>query len=449
VVGLTGYAFYLSVKSVAFTGPELEMFNMRRDQSLGLCFRSLGCGPADFTRKSNTLRKFAAASLLIMALAHRGWTQDSPETVFRPPKGSHFAIVLFQDLQCPMCARTAPLIEKASREYRIPVVLHDFPLPMHTWSRQAAVIARYFDTHSKALGIEFRDCIFQHQPDINPENLNAYAKEFASEHDVDFPVVPDPEGRIAALVDADFDLGKAIKISHIPMVYLVSSEHPETPYSEVNDSSQLSALIAVMIPERAVVSSTPLQSASQAVCPNLTGGNVVITKEHQKKGTAVEAETESDVLDLSATMNALAGNMTSRTPSVANDLGRRSDTSSKVDSDSSAGTVRNSPSQGSQYVDGIPPGQCTRDEYTAGNLWIINRCNKSVTVMWTTDSGNGWGTTDIGADGRQMVSAAGVGYTRKDGRVWLFTCPQGAVPVMPNGSEISSTNYKGTFKCHK
>jgi protein-disulfide isomerase len=89
--------------------------------------------------------------------------QDTLDSVLRPPKGSQVAIVVFEDLQCPMCRRTAPLVEQASKTYKIPVVRHDFPLPMHNWSYQAAVMARYFDTHSKALGNEFRDYIFENQ----------------------------------------------------------------------------------------------------------------------------------------------------------------------------------------------------------------------------------------------------------------------------------------------
>lgn len=81
----------------------------------------------------------------------------------RPPKGARVAIVVFEDLQCPDCRRAAPLVEEASKTYKIPVVRHDFPLPFHTWSYDAAILARYFDTHSKALGNEFRDYIFSNQ----------------------------------------------------------------------------------------------------------------------------------------------------------------------------------------------------------------------------------------------------------------------------------------------
>ena len=58
--------------------------------------------------------------------------QDVPE-VLRPPKGAQVAIVVFEDLQCPQCGRVAPLLSQASRTYKIPLVQHDFPLPMHNW----------------------------------------------------------------------------------------------------------------------------------------------------------------------------------------------------------------------------------------------------------------------------------------------------------------------------
>src|SRR5579864_9318529 len=125
--------------------------------------------------------------------------QETADSVLRPPKGSQVAIVVFEDLQCPMCRRTAPLVEQASKTYKIPVVRHDFPLPMHNWSYQAAVMARYFDTHSKAMGNEFRDYIFENQLEVNPQNLRGYAEKFATEHKVDLPFVLDPGGKLAAL----------------------------------------------------------------------------------------------------------------------------------------------------------------------------------------------------------------------------------------------------------
>jgi len=188
-------------------------------------------------------------AVIAVAGAVRVSAQDTVDSVLRPPKGSQVAIVVFEDLQCPMCRRTAPLVEQASKNYKIPVVRHDFPLPMHNWSYQAAVMARYFDTHSKALGNEFRDYIFENQLEVDPQNLRAYAEKFATVHKVDLPFVLDPQGKLAAQVNADRDLGKAIKLDHTPTVYIVSSRNPNKPYVEVKDNSQLYLTIDNMMKE--------------------------------------------------------------------------------------------------------------------------------------------------------------------------------------------------------
>jgi protein-disulfide isomerase len=194
----------------------------------------------------NLLRFFLLPCLLFMVIPHAP-AQGGINPALRPPKGIPVAIVVFEDLQCPQCRRTAPLLEEASKTYKIPVVRHDFPLPMHNWSYQAAVMARYFDTHSRTLGNEFRDYIFANQLEINPQNLRGYAERFAAAHKVDFPFVIDPENKLAALVNADRDTGKAINLQHTPTVYIVSSRHPDKPFVEVKDNNQLYSLIDDMM----------------------------------------------------------------------------------------------------------------------------------------------------------------------------------------------------------
>lgn len=190
-----------------------------------------------------------AVLVLVFAAGLCAAAADSVNPVLRPPKGVEVAIVVFEDLQCPQCRRVSPILEQASKTYKIPLVRHDFPLPMHNWSYDAAVMARYFDATSKTLGNEFRDYIFSNQFEINPQNLRGYAEKFAAAHKVDFPFVVDPQGKYAAEVNADRDLGKAIKLDHTPTVYVVSTRHPDKPYVEMKDSSQLYALIDAMMKE--------------------------------------------------------------------------------------------------------------------------------------------------------------------------------------------------------
>jgi len=105
---------------------------------------------------NRTLVRFAFFLAIFASVA---LAQDSVNPALRPPKGSQIAIVVFEDLQCPQCRREAPLVAQAGKTYKIPVVRHDFPLPMHNWSFEAAVIAHYFDSRSRQLGLDFRDYI--------------------------------------------------------------------------------------------------------------------------------------------------------------------------------------------------------------------------------------------------------------------------------------------------
>jgi protein-disulfide isomerase len=183
--------------------------------------------------------------LLFLASVTAAFAEDVPEAL-RPPKGAQVALVVFEDLQCPDCRRAAPLVAQAGQTYKIPVVRHDFPLPMHNWSFEAAVLARYFDTHSKILGNAFRDSVFEHQLEITPGNLHGFAEKFAAEHKVDLPFVVDPAGKLAALVIADRELGKSINLQHTPTIFVVSNKRAGKPFVEVVDRSQLYALIDSM-----------------------------------------------------------------------------------------------------------------------------------------------------------------------------------------------------------
>src|SRR5208337_4886497 len=185
---------------------------------------------------NTTLVRLAFSVVLLAAVA---FAQDSVNPALRPPKGAQIAIVVFEDLQCPQCRREAPVVRQAAATYKIPVVRHDFPLPMHNWSFDAAVMAHYFDSRSRQLGLDFRDYIFEHQPEIFPKNLRQFAEKFAVDHKVDLPFVVDPQGKFAAEVKAEQDLGKTLNLQHTPTIYVVSSKPKGHPFVEVDRSDQL------------------------------------------------------------------------------------------------------------------------------------------------------------------------------------------------------------------
>jgi protein-disulfide isomerase len=167
-------------------------------------------------------------------------------SALKPPPGSKVAIVIFEDLQCPDCARAHPLVHEVAKAQNIPVVRHDFPLPKHDWSFQAAVIARYFETRSEKLAEGWRMYCYTHQDELSPENLTQNAKKYADANNVQLPFVMDPDGKLAAKVKADFALGQKIGIQHTPTIWVVGNTTTAEPFVEVVDRSQMSALIDKM-----------------------------------------------------------------------------------------------------------------------------------------------------------------------------------------------------------
>ena len=167
-------------------------------------------------------------------------------SALKPPPGSKVAVVIFEDLQCPDCARAHPLVHEVAKAQNVPVVRHDFPLPKHDWSFQAAVIARYFETKSDKLAEGWRMYCYTHQDELTPDNLTAAAKKYADANNVQLPFVMDPDGKLAAKVKADFALGQKIGIQHTPTIWVVGNTTTAEPFVEVVDRSQMSALIDKM-----------------------------------------------------------------------------------------------------------------------------------------------------------------------------------------------------------
>ena len=152
------------------------------------------------------LAAFLLLSGLTAQFAGAQATTVHDPAALKPPPGARVAIVEFEDMECPDCARANPLLKDAAAQYHIPWVRHDFPLPFHAWSFDAAVYARWFDTKSKKLGDDFRDAVFANQNlidvagETSPETpagpttaaaaaIHNFAEKFAQEHGLALPFV--------------------------------------------------------------------------------------------------------------------------------------------------------------------------------------------------------------------------------------------------------------------
>lgn len=209
------------------------------------------------------------ALLLVVPAARAQFSGGAPTTpvhdaaALKPPPGAKVAMVEFDDMECPMCAETNPLLIQAQAKYHIPWVRHDFPLPFHPWSFQAAVYARWFDTRGKDLGDEYRNAVFANQPSIETrQELFAFTQKFAASHGQQLPFMVDPQGKLAAEVKADQQLGQRIGVEHTPTIWIVTSGGKGAPYREVLNNDQLFQMIDQALADtRSVTAKTATRTA--------------------------------------------------------------------------------------------------------------------------------------------------------------------------------------------
>ena len=148
-------------------------------------------------------------------------------SMIKPPAGAPVAIYEFEDLECPACARAFPIVHAAIDHYKIPLVRHDFPLSMHVWSRDAAIIARYIqDKIDPKAAEDYRRAVFAAQTSIaSKDDLQRFTQKYFQSHGRAMPFVIDPTGQFAKEVQADYDLGVKIGLTQTPTIFVVTQKN--------------------------------------------------------------------------------------------------------------------------------------------------------------------------------------------------------------------------------
>jgi protein-disulfide isomerase len=145
-------------------------------------------------------------------------------TILRPPAGSKVAIIVFEDLGCPACARAHPIERQVAEQYHVPLLRYDFPLAQHIWTFDGAVYARYLqDKVSPRLADQYRSDVFVAQMSISSkDDLKQFTEHWMQQHGQKMPFVVDPGGALARKVQADYDLGKRLNVEWTPTLVVVT-----------------------------------------------------------------------------------------------------------------------------------------------------------------------------------------------------------------------------------
>jgi protein-disulfide isomerase len=180
----------------------------------------------------------------IPALAQTAFRDTS---MLRAPANAKVAIYEFEDLECPACAHAFPIVHTAVEHYKIPLIRHDFPLQMHIWSFDAAVIARYIqDKISPEAAEDYRRAVFANQISIaTKDDLTAFTQKYFQSHGRVMPFVVDPNGLFTAEVHADQTLGERVGLTQTPSIFIVTHKG----YTQVTDVSRLYSMLDTAIAE--------------------------------------------------------------------------------------------------------------------------------------------------------------------------------------------------------
>ncbi|HEX4039269.1 MAG TPA: thioredoxin domain-containing protein [Acidobacteriaceae bacterium] len=179
-------------------------------------------------------------SLIAVAAPAQDVLHPQDTSALHPPPGAKIAVVEFADLECPSCGMENPVIMQAVEKYHVAWVRHDYPLPQHNWSFQAAVNARWFDTKSKKLGDDYRNAVFASQASIETKSdLANFTQKFARDHGVALPFVMDPQGKLTAEVKADRALGDRMGIHETPTAWVVT----EHGYKQITNFNNLYSML--------------------------------------------------------------------------------------------------------------------------------------------------------------------------------------------------------------
>jgi hypothetical protein len=167
---------------------------------------------------------FAPATLNAQFLGQAGHDGFHDTTILRPPDGTKVAMIVFEDLGCPACARAHPYEMETVAKTHVKLLRYDFPLPAHIWTFDGAVFARYIQEKiSPKLADQFRTDVFASQQMIgSKEDLYQFAAQWLKTHGHTMPSQIDPTGALAKEVQADVDLGKRLNVEFTPTVVVVT-----------------------------------------------------------------------------------------------------------------------------------------------------------------------------------------------------------------------------------
>lgn len=142
-------------------------------------------------------------------------TADAPT---RGPANAPVTIVIFDDFQCPYCAKAEPLVKEVLSAYpdQVRLVFKNFPLGMHKYARAAATAALAAERQGKFWTLH--DLLFANYSSLNPQKIDQLAEQAGLDMEQFETDRKDP--RLQQQINADLQEGQKIGVRGTPTIFI-------------------------------------------------------------------------------------------------------------------------------------------------------------------------------------------------------------------------------------
>lgn len=139
-------------------------------------------------------------------------------SAIKGPVDAPVTVMVFDDFQCPYCARLVPMIEKVMETYptQVRVVFKHFPLNMHKFARQAAIASIAARNQGKFW--QLHDQLFANYNQLNEEKIRELAASVGLDMERFDKDIENPA--LQQEISADMQLGTSSGVRGTPAVYI-------------------------------------------------------------------------------------------------------------------------------------------------------------------------------------------------------------------------------------
>lgn len=135
-------------------------------------------------------------------------------------------VVEFGDFQCPACGALHPVLKAVKQQFtdkNVRFVFRQFPLPQHEHARLAASASLAANAQGKFW--EYHDTLFEHQTNLNQEDLVTYAKNIGL--DVEKFTKDMKAVEFANTVQRDATDGTALDVRSTPTIFINNTQYTD------------------------------------------------------------------------------------------------------------------------------------------------------------------------------------------------------------------------------